>query len=257
MNLDFFIVGALARDIILAYLNDIFTPRATLDIDIAVSVKNWDQFQELKNTLVATGKFVPTNLSQRLMYKHDMPVDIIPFGAIAADNHTLRWPPNYEIEMSTAGFNECYENSVFVKINANPEVMVRVVSLAGLAAMKIISWDESPERRGKDSADLFLVMRNYIDAGNNERFFETDSDILKKENNDYDRASSGFLGREIARMITPATRTRLIDILTEQSRAPQGHQIVIDIIRQIGFRQFSYDRVVESFDALLNGLSDD
>ena len=168
LNLDFFIVGALARDIILEYLNDIFTARATLDIDIAVSAKDWNQFQELKNALVVTGRFVSTNLSQRLMYEHDMPVDIIPFGAIAEDNHTLKLPPDFEIEMSTAGFKECYENAVFVQINTNSELRVKVVSLAGLAAMKIISWDESPERRGKDSADLFLVMRNYIDAGNSE-----------------------------------------------------------------------------------------
>ena len=256
LKLDFFVVGAFARDIILEHVNDIHTTRATLDIDIAVSVENWNQFQKLKGALVATGKFVSTNQSQRLMYEDDLPVDIIPFGRIGSDNDSIKWPPEYEIEMSTAGYKECYENAVSVQLKHDPEMVVKVVNLAGLAAMKIISWDENPERRGKDSADLFLVMRNYLDAGNTERFFDTDSDILEKENNDYDRASGRFLGREIERMVTPATRTKLIDILDRQARAPQGHPVAMDVMRQIGFRKLSYDKVVQSFNALLKGLSD-
>jgi len=46
--------------------------------------------------------------------------------------------------------------------------------------MKIVSWDESTERRGKDAADRFIIMKKFIEAGHMERFFEEEGDILRK-----------------------------------------------------------------------------
>jgi len=47
-NIKFFIVGATARDLVLHHGFGIEARRATKDIDLAVQVASWDEFQALK-----------------------------------------------------------------------------------------------------------------------------------------------------------------------------------------------------------------
>jgi predicted nucleotidyltransferase len=50
--------------------------------DIGVFVSNWDQFTALKNELVNSGQFKPVKQTQRLFYKDNGPVDIVPLALI-------------------------------------------------------------------------------------------------------------------------------------------------------------------------------
>jgi len=134
-------------------------------------------------------------------------------------------------------------------------LVVKVVSLAGLARLKLVSWDDSIERRGKDATDLLFIMKNYIAAGNMDRFFE-EADILKEEASDYDRSSARFLGREIARMAGQATKTKLADILEREANSSKGHKIAMEVLRQDAFQKQPYEQVLEYFNALLRGLLD-
>lgn len=257
MGIPFFIVGATARDLLLQHAHDIHSTRATIDIDIGVFVSDWARFHNLKNALVESGQFKPGKLTQRLFfYQNNLPVDIVPFGKIARDGETISWPPKHEIEMSIAGFQECYQYAVSVLIREKPDLIVKVVSLAGLAILKIVAWDDNIERRGKDAADLYIVIRNYIEAGNMGRFFEEGGDILKEESSDYDLSSARFLGREISKIANPTTKTKLIDILQREATSPQGHKIALNLIGQDSFQNESYDRAVAFFNALLRGILD-
>jgi predicted nucleotidyltransferase len=47
-NINFYIIGALARDIMLKGKYDITVPRATGDVDIAVLIPQYDIFQSTK-----------------------------------------------------------------------------------------------------------------------------------------------------------------------------------------------------------------
>lgn len=256
LRLAYFIVGATARDILLQHAHDIHSTRATVDIDIGVLVSDWNQFQALKQALVGTGKFNSTRQTQRLMYEDEFPVDIVPFGGIAQNEGSISWPPEYQIEMSITGFRECYQHAISVIASTNPELVVKVVSLAGLAIMKIVSWDDSSERRGKDAVDLFIIIRNYVAAGNMDRFFQEEGDILREEDFDYDLSSARFLGREIGRLASPATRDKLVNILDREASLSQGHRIAMDVLRRDKFQSESYEKIVEHFNALLRGLSE-
>lgn len=89
LKFDFFIVGAMARDILLQHAHGLPTIRATSDIDIGVFVSDWDRFRTLKKALVSTGKFKPTGQMQRLLYESERPLDIVPFGGVADDNGSI------------------------------------------------------------------------------------------------------------------------------------------------------------------------
>ena len=51
-GIEVFLVGALARDIHFLYDQGIFPGRATSDIDFALLVSNWDEFNRVKQQLV-------------------------------------------------------------------------------------------------------------------------------------------------------------------------------------------------------------
>lgn len=255
LKLAFFIVGATARDILLEHAHGIHPSRATLDVDIGVFVSDWSQFQNLKETLVRTGKFSSTRQAQRLLFDNERPLDIVPFGGVEEENDSILWPPEKDTRMSILGFQECYQNAVSVLVRAEPDLVVKVVSLAGLAILKLVSWDDSIERRRKDAADLLLIMKNYIAAGNMDRFFE-EAGILKKEDSDYDRSSARFLGREIAKMADQATKATLAGILEREAASSHGHRIAMDVLGRGAIHNESYEQVSAYFKALLKGLLD-
>ncbi|MGB6011539.1 MAG: nucleotidyl transferase AbiEii/AbiGii toxin family protein [Desulfobacterales bacterium] len=254
MNVPFFVISATARDIILEHQFDIKPKRATIDIDIGVLIAGWDQFETLKDELIHSARFSPSKQKQRLIYNDNFPLDIIPFGAIEDENGSISWPPDHEIRMSIAGFQECFQHAVSVKLSSSPELIVKMVSLAGLALLKLISWDDNPERRRKDAPDLLLIMRHYLDAGNLDRLFDEGSDIIEADSYDYDLASARFLGRDIANISSPATKAKLIEILEREANSKHGHKIALNVIQSDGYRSESYERVVEHFNALLKGL---
>lgn len=64
-NVRFFVIGAMARDMVFEHGYDIPTSRATKDIDLAVQVATWAEFLNLKNALIATGYFAGSKTMQR------------------------------------------------------------------------------------------------------------------------------------------------------------------------------------------------
>lgn len=257
MNIPFFIVGATARDILLEVHHGVGSKRATVDIDIAVFIENWDQFKRLKEALTTVSDFTPTKDIQRLLFKKRLPVDIVPFGGVAEKEDHIEWPPDGSIKMSVTGFQECFKHAVEVKISDKPKLSVNVVSLAGLAILKLISWDENSARRQKDVSDLVFIIRNYLDAGNLERLFEEAPDIVDSGDYDYELGSARLLGRDISKFAYTSTIDKLIEILNRESQGKQGHRIAMDALQGIRFAEESYEKVLALFDALLKGLKDD
>ena len=161
----FFVVGATARDIILHYGFGLEIRRATQDIDVGIRVENWEEFGSISAKLIESGLFVQTREAQRLYFKETFPVDIVPFGRISEPEETIAWPQSEGVEMSTLlGFRESYDTSVIVRLRSDPILEVKFASLAGLSAMKLISWkDRYPERK-KDAHDSKKYIINILDA---------------------------------------------------------------------------------------------
>jgi predicted nucleotidyltransferase len=233
MNAPFFVVGATARDIILEYGFGIETIRATNDIDLGVEVSGWNQYAKLTEDLVATGEFEPTGEHQRLRYKGSALIDIIPFGPIANPDGSFSWPPDHEVEMNTLGFDESYEHALTVRLRRKPDLDIKFANPAGLALMKLLSWDDRHPERSSDAKDLGFLMRTYIDAGNEERLFEQEADIIEilRESGSYDyvRASARLLGRDISAIAHPETKERLLSILEKETSEEGPYRFVEDM----------------------------
>lgn len=154
----FFIAGATARDL---FLHGVFGHpplRATRDIDTAICVSNWEDFYRLKERLICKG-FEETSRVHRLLHSATrLPIDLIPFGGLEVDGNDIKWPPEFEIVMSVAGFSEAFENAIMVQYQSRE---FKVASLPGLALMKLIAWDERGSENSKDASDLFMIMHKY------------------------------------------------------------------------------------------------
>jgi predicted nucleotidyltransferase len=142
-NIDWMLVGALARDVHLVHLAGISSGRAKTDVDIAVAVESWSEFERLKSSMIDTGKFRLTNMTQRLLGIGPFigrQLDIVPFGTgIEETESQIRWPPDAATAMSVAGFNEAFNSSVTCEIDGQE---IRLASVPGLAILKLIAWQD-------------------------------------------------------------------------------------------------------------------
>jgi predicted nucleotidyltransferase len=157
LRISFFVIGASARDFILKHHYGIEPRRRTGDIDIGLEVASWEQFKTLFESLISTGQFSPTPERQRLSCGAVL-IDILPFGPITDEGKEISWPPEHEIIMSMAGFEEAYTHSITARLSSDPDLDVKLASLPGLTIMKLISWKERYPDRKRDAEDLLLIM---------------------------------------------------------------------------------------------------
>lgn len=199
---EYFVAGATARDLVLVNIHGLRAGRATRDIDFGIAVETWEQFARLKEQLVATGDFESDQrMLQRLIYSDhatgfSMPVDLIPFRGVASERKTIAWPPSRDIVMNVAGFEEALASSVSVEIEKN--LSVRVASLPGLTLLKLIAWSDRGRETNKDAADLYRLLAAYADAGNTDRIYAHEMDLLEAVGFDMGLAGAELLGRDVA-----------------------------------------------------------
>ncbi len=234
----YFVVGATARDILLNHCHDIKSNRLTRDLDIGVEVPGWDDFSRLTEALIATGSFTATREAYRFNYGR-FPVDIVPYGGVSPDSQTISWPPDHQVIMNIMGFKEAYDYGVTVKLSDDPVLDVKVPTIPGMALMKVISWNDRYPERPKDAEDLLFLMEHYADAGNEDRLYMDELELLQKEKFDLTLAGIRLLGRDMAIMATGATGEAIKAVLRAETEEQVRYRLVLDMARSArGFERF-------------------
>lgn len=215
-EIDFFMVGAKARDFVFELGYGITSTRRTQDMDLGIQVANWDQYKILIEALVsATGFESDNRQNQRLRYKQNQIVDLMPFGSIAGKTSTVTWPPDHEFEMNIMGFEEAFQYAQLIRLSNSPILDIKFASPAGLALLKFISWETGGEdRRQRDAEDLKFLMSHYSQCGNQDRVF--DEDCMERFDFDDSLAGAHLLGRDVAKMAKPQTRKFISEVLQRE-----------------------------------------
>jgi len=252
LNIPFIIVGATARDLILEHQYKIKSPRATKDIDLGVEVAAWDQFHMLSNALLETGVFSSTKTKQRFLFGPII-IDIVPFGPITNEQGIISWPPEHEIIMSMLGFKEAYEYCLSIRLSRDPELIVKIPSLPGLALLKIISWQDNYPNRKKDAEDLLFIMKKYSDAGNDSRLYEKELTLLREEGADPIAAGIRLLGRDMAKISDSDTMHTVSAILIKETGEQNRYRLVEDIISSKPAR-YNFDEILNDVEKLKKGF---
>src|SRR5437588_9200596 len=86
LRFPFFLTGATARDLVLENIFGRPPGKLTRDLDFGFVLSDWKQFENLKTTLISTGRFKADRAIQRVLYQHSagisIGVDLIPFGGV-------------------------------------------------------------------------------------------------------------------------------------------------------------------------------
>lgn len=251
-----FIVGAQARDLILQYTYDIPVPRATDDFDFGIVLENWDEFIKLRDALVTRENFRqhPTK-QQRLIHAGGAIVDLVPFGELEERPGVIAWPPDFSVVMSTVGFRQAYESSIDVRIA--DDLLVKVASLAGLALLKFVAW--SDRRYERDAQDLGLIMRHYLDAGNQDRLYTEGGDcfdLLLEEDFDYEAASARILGRDVALLLTEESRALIERMLLDETEDSGAAVLALAMVRNNANYHGDFDVALANLSHLRQGVAE-
>lgn len=250
-----FVVGATARDLIFEYAYEANITRKTEDIDFGVAVETWADYEQLKESLISTKRFKnDTKNEQRLWWTEpgeEMKIDLVPFGNLESPAGQIAFPPKGDFVMSTVGFEEAFENSLRVEINEN--LTIRIASLAGLVLLKFVAYNDRPAERRRDVQDIFFIARYYFDAGNEERLYEEETDLL---GDDFNHQTSGarLLGRDVARLLNDKTKKIISNLLAEETDGGKLQKFADIIAREEFFYENKYELLLETFRQLRTGI---
>jgi len=250
LAIPFFIVGALARDFILEHFYGVRSPRRTTDIDLAVKVKSWKQFDDLINAALKSGKFKKQKEKQRLVYNDNVFIDIVPFGKISDKDLRISWPPEHETVMSVMGFDDVYKFSTTIRLSSNPPLEVKIPTLPGLAILKLLSWKDNYPERKKDAQDLLFIMLNYEHAGIFDRLYETEVQLLKNEDFDIRAASIKLLGKDMGSISYTGTLDYISKILIEETDEESRFNLVAHMMNP----HDDFDKILNLLIKLKEGL---
>ncbi|WP_426672097.1 hypothetical protein ACPPVU_12785 [Mucilaginibacter sp. McL0603] len=198
-NIDFYVVGAVARDI---QLGEYITARKTNDVDIAIRVGNEKQYSVLKHALTDSGDFVAhTSEAIKLFYKGAIELDLLPFGDIEDDNREIKLHDPKLFIINMPGFKEVYP---FAKeIEFENLGSLKICSLEGLVFLKLMAYGDNPSRT-KDIADIDHILINFFDI-NETAVYNDHYDLMERyptENRDYlHLVGAHAIGRQLRKFI--------------------------------------------------------
>lgn len=225
---EYFLADATAREIMLRHVFGRPPGRRTIDVDLGIAVRDWNHFKLLKTALVEQARFqAHPRMVQRITYpsKPTVVVDLIPFGGVETAEGTIAWPPEEDIVMRVTGFSDGLESAVPVRLG--PNLIIPVVSLPILLVLKLFAWtDRKYEKR--DAPDIYALLRQYGDAGNEDRLYGKDMSVLEAEGYDFELAGALLIARDAARMVSADTQKRLREILESDALMEElTNQIIV------------------------------
>ena len=225
LGIQYFIGGALARDVVLFHVFGRDTGRATRDVDVGICIEEWSLLEALRGRLVESGAFaLVAGVVHRLLYRPvgtelGIPLDLLPFGGVETNDHVIRWPPASDTVMSVAGFSEASDSVLMIEVAAN--FAVPVVSLPSLAILKLMAWHDRHLVTPKDATDLLMIARKYADAGNADRLFGAESSLLQAFDFDGELAGAQLLGKDAATLCPVSAKRAVVEILREPTLKQQ------------------------------------
>lgn len=215
-DIDFYLVGAFARDIWLTHLNGIAEKRATRDIDFAILIAKENQFEQLKEYLLSEEGFSDTKANVfRLVYASGIHIDLMPFGTIANEDYTVTFSGLGLTTISTQGFKEVVEASE--EITFDKDKRFKVCTLPGIVLLKLIAWEDRPEIRAKDPQDLAQIIEHYFEI-TSEDIYENHHDLFE-DDSDLKLIAARVLGRHVYTILKKSEplQNRVISLLTNQT----------------------------------------
>lgn len=236
LNIDFFVVGALARDIRLSASSEYTPRRATKDVDIAIMVGSEQEFERVRQALLATRDFTAhEKWAIRLFYKHAIDLDLLPFGGIEGSDREVRIEKPQLFLLDVPGFTEVMPEAKILKVG---DLELRICSLEGLVLLKLFA-NANNSSRTKDISDIEDILRLYFDLETEKIFIEHDDvpEMYSTTDPDYmPLVSARIIGRIMGMLLreTPDLQGRLLNILNAKTPNRYWPEMAAGLAEAIG-----------------------
>lgn len=194
---DYYMIGAVARDIWYARGNKSF--RRTKDIDFAVLIGNETGYLSVKAYLANHKSFVGLkNNAFAMITPAGIQVDILPFGQIEIDDGvSIHGAGLTSIKVN--GFMEVYQSGT-EPVELEPGHNFKVATLPSIILLKLIAYDDRPEYRAKDVRDIANIIQHYFDL-QADLIYEKHADLFLQDTDpSLEEISASVIGREIKKI---------------------------------------------------------
>lgn len=220
-NIDFYLVGAVARDIHLSANEQLISARSTKDVDLAVTISNEHQYKQVKTALIERGLFEAHETEAiKLIYKNSIEVDLLPFGDIEQPNRNVKLT-NPTFVLNIPGFIEIYP---FVKdFELASGQIIKVCTMEGIVLLKLIANNDRPQRT-KDITDIEHIIQSYFELYNDDIYMVHYEILELYDTNDVDYIQlvcARLIGRKMKAMLegSPELEKRIVTILSKRETA--------------------------------------
>lgn len=195
LNIDYYLIGAIARDIWYTRGNKNF--RTTKDIDFAAMVGSLEEYQSVKDYLKDHKGFQDSKGNSFVMTTSSgIQVDILPFGEIEIDD-TIQLKGTGLTSIKVNGFMEVFNGGTEEVTMASGHVF-QVATLASIILLKLIAFDDRPEHRLKDARDIANILLHYFELEQDQVYGEENKDIFTSGSSELDELSLPEIGSLVA-----------------------------------------------------------
>lgn len=232
LGIEWFICGAGARILLCENMYGMRAGRATLDLDFAVRVNTFAQYQTLRNLLCDQHDFDPDpHQAQRLCHSNGYKVDIVPFGRIGEPDKKVIWEGKEDRTMNIIGFDEAYSSAI--KIRVNNEFTILVPNYALLFGLKLIAWAERHVFKGtEDARDIAYFLRN-SDEFYSKYLYDKYATLLESVDYDFELAVAFVLGRNVQSSFYANTVEELKAIIENELADPFYSTLVQQVSKDV------------------------
>ncbi len=252
INIEFFIIGAMARDIIMSYFEE-RSGRATRDLDISIAISDWKDFEYIEKEIVKIDGFKKDrHQKQRFIYQDIFEIDIVPFGDIMDKNDKIYWPPDRNIAMSVLGFSEISNN--LQKVTVDNDVQIKIPTLAGIFVLKLVAWADRNSKTNKDADDMAFIINNYLSI-NEERAATNFYEQIYLDNDfSIETAGAKLLGIDIAGLLMSNKKTldKITKILEDEIEKADESKLIMQILQTNN--NFDYQKALLCLNKLVEGI---
>lgn len=251
-GLNFYVIGATARDIIMA-LHGERSGRATLDLDIAIALSSWKRFEKVQSKLLQHPDIQKDqNQVQRFLYKKILKFDIVPFGEIMQKDDKVYWPPDETVAMSVLGFEETKYDTLVVKIDE--EFEIEVASLRGIFLLKLFAWRDRNQLHNRDADDIAFIIENYLAINQERAATDHYEEIYLNSDFNFKSAGSRLLGLDVSGIIHPGSNVyrKIEELFDTEISSAEDSRLINQILETNG--SYSYDEALACLEGFVAGL---
>ncbi|GAA3937865.1 nucleotidyl transferase AbiEii/AbiGii toxin family protein [Chitinophaga oryziterrae] len=234
LEIDFYLIGAIARDVWFSRANKAF--RKSKDVDFAILVGSHEEYDALRAYLKKYKDFQDTKDNSFVMLTPTgIQIDILPFGGIEIDSDVKLDGVGFT-SIRVNGFSEVHKAGT-ADVTMQTGHAFKVATLPAIVLLKLIAFDDRPEKRHKDPGDISNIIAHY---------FEMQSDLIYNEHNDLfitgqldkslEQIAGIVIGREIKKIIAEngELTQRVSNILTRHSKEEEKSVFIRQMVAETG-----------------------